>query len=103
MASPKLSLLQVIILTLFAGIGCGRAEMITSEESERAVDALYTAVTARRTDLVQQSEKNLQQLKADGKMSEALHEELTEIIAESRTDWISAAQQLDALMRSQTE
>ena len=103
MASRRLSLLQVIILSLFASIGCRRAEMITSEESEKAVDALYTAVTARRTDLVQQSEKNVQKLKADGKMTTALHEELTGIISESRTDWTSAAQQLDALMRSQTE
>lgn len=103
MAFQRSGLLQVIILSLFASIGCGRAELITSEESERAVDALYTAVTARRTDLVLQSEKNVQQLKADGKMTEALHEELTGIIAESRTDWTSAAQQLDALMRSQTE
>jgi hypothetical protein len=100
-SSSSLSAMLMVILMLVSG--CGRSEQFTSEDAENAVDSLYTAITARRTDLLQKSEQRLTELHAKGEIPKGLHQELNEIIATSRNNWSSAAQQLDALMRSLNE
>ena len=83
-------------------IGCGGPPVIDSEEAFATVDALYTAVTSRRTELVSQVEKRLQSLKADGKLSDAASQRLDAIIAQSRSGkWQPAAEQLDHFIRKQ--
>ena len=95
------SAMLIVILLLVSG--CGRSEQLATEDAENAVDALYTAITARRSDLRQESERKLTELHAKGEIPKGLHQELNEIIATSRNDWSSAARQLDALIRSLNE
>lgn len=100
---PRSSLSAMLMIILLLVSGCGRSEQLASEDAENAVDSLYTAITARRTDLLQKSEQRLTELHAKGEIPKGLHQELNEIIATSRNDWSSAAQQLDALIRSLNE
>ena len=96
--SSFLALLSIAAMST----GCGRPPVIDSEEAFATVDALYTAVTSRRTELVSQVEKRLQSLKADGKLSDAASQRLDAIIAQSRSGkWQPAAEQLDHFIRKQ--
>src|SRR5581483_230214 len=70
---------------LVVAAGCGRPAQIGSDpEAYKAVDALFTAVTARRADLVDSCDKQLRRLHEQGKLPEAAHRELDAIVARAR-------------------
>lgn len=101
-----LSLSAIVAAALVSGIvffGCGRAPQMGSDESTfRAVDALYTAVTARNEKLLTDCEKRLQELKASGKLTSAAATHLDGIIATARAGrWQPAAERLHAFMSVQ--
>lgn len=86
-------------LFLLSLSGCGQT-VIESEESRMAIDALYTAVTSRRTDLVDACEQRLQSLSAAGEIPPATSRQLADIIAKARQkQWQPAAERLDRLIR----
>lgn len=79
--------------------GCGRIE-IEHEESRLAIDALYTAVTSRRPELVDTCEQRLKDLEASGKLPVATSRDLKRIIEQARSQqWQPAAERLDTLIR----
>jgi len=83
--------------------GCGKpAQMGSDPEVFRAVDALYTAVTRRRTPLLEQCAANVEKLRAADKIPEAAYAELNGIIERARDgDWKPAADRLHWFMRGQ--
>lgn len=97
--SRCMSSLFLVLLTLS---GCARPPELGSEEASRAAESLYTAVTSRRDDLLQQTESQISQLRSEQKLSEQAHTELTDIIRVARDgNWQPAAERLDALIRAQ--
>lgn len=85
--------------SLFFASGCGKT-VIESEESRKAIDALYTAVTSKRPDLVDSCEARLAELKTSGELPPPTATQLGEIIARARQQqWQPAAERLDKLIR----
>lgn len=96
-----------IVVTAYLALcglsGCkGAPQVIDHHESFQAVEALWTAVTTRRVDLLEQTATELDRLKADGKLPAQGHIALTEIVSLSRKgEWKNAAISLKQLMRAQ--
>lgn len=83
-------------------IGCNSAPPLGSEEVSSTADALYTAVTSRRPELVDSVEESLNKLQADQQISPAAMIALQAIIDQARAgDWQAAAEELDQLIRNQ--
>lgn len=90
------AVLLIVLLT-----GCGPSA-VSSPEAERSVDALYTAVTSRRPELLEQCEQRLKQLLTEEKLTQSAHDELAEIIQQARRgEWQPAAETLDSFIRNQ--
>jgi len=83
--------------------GCGRPpQMGADEEVFRAVDALYTAVTARDGKLLDDCESRLNKLRDAGKLPPGAAGHLDKIIATARAGrWRPAAERLHAFMSAQ--
>jgi hypothetical protein len=82
--------------------GCGGPPALESDEAFSTTDALYTAITSHRLELLDESETRLKQLKEDGKLSADAFEWLTEIIQQARAgDWQDSAEDLDSFIRHQ--
>ena len=89
-------------LILVMAIGCNSAPPLGSEEVSSTADALYTAVTSRRLELVDAVEENLNKLQAEQQISPAAMTALKAIIDQARTgEWQDAAEELDQLIRNQ--
>jgi hypothetical protein len=93
----------VLLALVFLGFaGCRPAQIGADEATFNTVDALYTAVCSKRSDLVDQCERELDELKAQNKIPAQAHASLAAIIAETRQDrWQPAAQQLSRFMEGQ--
>ena len=90
------------LLILFVAVGCGSAPPLGSEEVSSTADALYTAVTSRRLELVDAVEESLERLQAEQQVSPAAMTALQAIIAQARAgEWQAAAEELDQLIRNQ--
>lgn len=82
--------------------GCGSPPALESPEARKAADALHTAITSRRPELVSAAEKRMQEL-ADRKLLSAdAHDEFKAAIELTRRDeWLPAAKRIDAMIRGQ--
>lgn len=90
------------LLVLITVVGCQSAPPLGSEEVNSTADALYTAVTSRRLELVDAVEEKLNTLHADQQVSPAAMTVLQAIIAQARAgEWQAAAEELDLLIRNQ--
>src|SRR6478752_7718895 len=83
--------------------GCGGPPQIGADrDSFQAVDALYTAVSLRDSQLLARCDKTLQDLRAKGKLPEAVGQSLESMIAEAREGkWEDAQGRLGDFMRRQ--
>lgn len=96
-----------IFLILAGGIalglcGCGEPQFARDAESRSAVDALWTAVTARRLPLLEAAATRLNELRDSGQLSEETASRLQPIIGQAREGkWETAAQSLHRLIRGQ--
>jgi hypothetical protein len=83
--------------------GCGSTpQVLDDEETYSTVDALWTAVTSKRTDLVDKTAARLASLHAEGKLSKEGLAALEQIIAQTRNnEWMPAAQDLKAFIQAQ--
>jgi hypothetical protein len=95
--------LAALVVSLISIIGCGQpAQVVNDPECFQAVDALWTAVTSRRADLLEQTVAELDQLRANGKLSESGHRELFEIVKKARAgEWTISAKLLKSFMLGQ--
>ncbi len=97
---------RVVALILAACLlfsGCQRTPQLGgNEECLGAADALWTAVTAKDSELVNASEAKIKQLHTDGKLPAAAFEVLKGVIARTRAgDWDDARGDLKAFVRGQ--
>ncbi len=92
-----------LVAVLLLAVGCGGPPQIGSdEEAFKAVDALYTAVTSRRPQLLDQCDRQLQDLQKQGKLPEPAYEALQKIIGKARDgEWEPAAVALSKFMKGQ--
>lgn len=83
--------------------GCGRPpQVVDNEQCFAAVEALWTAVTSKRTDLLEQTATEINRLHTSGTLSDAGHEELDRIVQMARkTEWRPAAEELNEFMLGQ--
>jgi hypothetical protein len=89
------------VVLVIAGCG-GPAQIGPDEDCFKAVDALYTAVTARNPKLLDQCEQHLQGLKTAGKLPEAAFNSLSAIVRKARDGkWQPAAEDLSDFMKGQ--
>lgn len=96
-----LAVLAIVVGVYFFGFG-KPPQMGPDEEVFRAVDALYTAVTARNDKLLGECEKRLQGLKNAGKLPATAADYLDGVIATGRAgNWQAAAERLYDFMKNQ--
>jgi len=83
--------------------GCGGPAQIGSdEEALKTVDALYTAVSTRRTDLLEGCAARIDELHSTGKLPDAAFNQLKSLIAEARSgQWQMSLRKLYDFMRGQ--
>jgi hypothetical protein len=93
--------LALLGLAFLAGCG-GAAQIGKDEDSLAAVDALYTAVTSRRTELLEQSVARIDALHSEGKVSQDVHDALQPITARAKKgEWEQAARDLHRFVKAQ--
>jgi hypothetical protein len=77
-------------------------QMGGDKEAAKAVDALFTAVTARDAKLLGECEQRLRAHRAGGNLAPAASAYLDEIVSEARRgQWQSAAERLFEFMKAQ--
>src|SRR4051794_12956354 len=83
--------------------GCGRTpQLIADEEVFKAVDALFTAVTAQDEKLLGDCRANLERLAESGSLAGPARAHLDEIIQRAfGGQWRAAAERLYTFMRAQ--
>lgn len=99
----RATLLLTAVSALSALCGCGsHPQLGDSKEALGAADALWTAVTAKRTDLVDASAKQLTQLKDAGKLPPDAAAALDAIVEQARAGkWDSARDDLRNFVKGQ--
>jgi hypothetical protein len=94
--------LFILLLASFAS-GCGRpAQMGSSDEVLSAVDALYTAISSRRVELLNKSAARIEELHSSKELPDAAHRQLKSYIDEARQgQWDPAIRKLHEFIRGQ--
>ena len=97
------AILAILLLWTLLLTGCGRpAQIGTSDEVLSAVDALYTAIAARRPDLLDKSAARIEELRANGELPDDAHRQLKTFVEESRAGkWQDAIRKLHEFIRGQ--
>lgn len=92
------ALLLAVVLT-----GCGRpAQMGSSDEVLGAVDALYTAISSRRVELLDKSANRIEELHTSKELPDAAYRQLKSYIDEARQgQWEPAIRKLHEFIRGQ--
>lgn len=93
----------LLAVLLFTTSGCGAPpQVVDDEDCFAAVDALWTAVTSKRIDLVEQTATELDRLFDQGLLSSEGHAALEAIIEQARSEqWQNSAYTLKAFMLGQ--
>ncbi len=99
----RVTLFALMWAGLAIGSGCGRPpQVVDNEECFAAVDALWTAVTSKRGDLLERTATELDRLHRAGTLSDDGHEALAVIIQQGRVaEWQPAAEKLKKFMLGQ--
>jgi len=83
-------------------VGCSPPQVLDDEECFSTVDALWTAVTARSPELLEQTAADLARLRDAGSLSEEGHAALEKIIDAARSgEWEPAAKRLKTFIQGQ--
>lgn len=86
---------------LFTLAGC-QPPVIHTEEGFRATEALYTAVTSQKPELLDQSEQRIDTLLKSGQLSASAYGKLNAVVKQARAgNRRAAAEHLDWLLRNQ--
>ena len=100
----KLRLTRTFLMAMIVTcIGCGSPpQVVDNDECFQAVDALWTAVTSKRSDLLEQTVTELERLRSAGALSEDGHQALSKIVGKARAaEWPEAAKMLKVFMLGQ--
>ena len=96
-------LAAIVIVGGLAIVWFNRTPQIgTDDATFKTVDALFTAITSNRTDLVDASAARLKDLAAQGKLPDGAANELNSIIDQAKSgEWQPAAKRLYSFMQAQ--
>ena len=99
---PRTLLLLLAVLMLLS-FGCSRPAQIGVDETAwKEAEALYTAVTARKPELLEASRERLRSLHESGRIQTPAFEQLNRIADQAQGGgWEPAAQSLWKFMRGQ--
>ena len=87
---------------MLLSLGCSDTPQLGSEECLGTADALWTAVTAKNLQLLEQSAAQIEKLHSTAELSDAAFERLIGVIATARTgDWSGARAALKEFVRGQ--
>lgn len=91
----------IVCFTFLAG--CGQTPQLGGDEAcMNAADALWTAVSAKRTDLLDQSANKIESLHSETRLPDGAFESLSNVVAIARTgEWIDARTRLRKFIRGQ--
>jgi len=94
---------SLAVLLLVAQAGCsGTPQLNGDEESLGAADALWTAVTAKRSDLLDKSAARIDELHTAGNLPDEAYQSLQAVIAQAREgQWAEARKALKAFVKGQ--
>ena len=96
----RYGVLYVVGLVVISG--CARVPQLGDEECLKAADALWTAVTAKRANLLEATAGEIEKLHAIDKLSPDAFASLSSIIETARAGhWTEARIALKALIRAQ--
>jgi hypothetical protein len=105
LAPLKLALLWIapLWIALIALPGCSKpAQIVADEEAMTAVDGLWTAVTSRRPELLDNSAARLRELREGSHLSAEAFESLERVIGKARSeDWEGAVKDLKWFIQGQ--
>ena len=113
MSEQQLGILTVVRTNFFEALfvssyvllmsGCGQQAQIGADpKCFDSVDALWTAMGAKRTDLLEQTEKDLNALHSEGKLPDKAHTSLQGMIDTAKAgEWKSARADLRKFMEAQ--
>jgi hypothetical protein len=91
-----------LVVCLSVVSGCARSPQLGDEECLKAADALWTAVTARQTSLLDVTAGEIEKLHASAKLSPEAFHSLSAIIETARAgQWTDARIALKVLIRAQ--
>jgi hypothetical protein len=95
---PGMRRLALVLLLL---AGCGEPPQV-GPQNYRLVDSLRTAVSARRTDWLDENARLIEKLHAEGKLTDEQQTAFDAIVAKARADnWEEAEQDVLALAKAQ--
>lgn len=99
----KRVILAGMLLAAYLASGCQRPpQIMQSEKSVEAVDALWTAVTSKRPELLAQSAQDVERLHASGELGQEAYDDLTAIIGQGKSgDWEKACDGLKWFIKGQ--
>ncbi|WP_437229439.1 hypothetical protein SH661x_001440 [Planctomicrobium sp. SH661] len=101
----SVNLKWIFILTALCGLmsSCNRAPQVVADPAVfKELDALYTAVTARRSDLLQASQLRIGELHENKQLSDTGFHQISGIVQlAERGDWQDASEKLYHFMRAQ--
>ncbi len=93
----------VLVVLAASVIGCGGSPDVMSEAGLKSLDALYTAVTSRKPELVDHCAAQVARLETSGDLSSSAADVLEDVIKLAKTgEWQQSAEYLDKYIRLQT-
>lgn len=92
----------LVLSAMFASPGCSTPQVLGDEEVFTSLDALWTAVTSRKVDRLQDVTNRLIDLRDTGKLSPSGWKALEPILQSAfEEEWESAAKRLKKFIRAQ--
>ncbi len=95
-------LAAALLVAMGLAAGCGQTPQLGNEESLSAADSLWTAITAKRADLLEISGREIETLHAEAKLTDGCYDTLSAILATARQgQWADARVALKSFVRGQ--
>jgi len=92
----------LVVGLLLVPVGCRQPQVLNNDDAFRQLDALWTAISARRPEMIRQCRDGLTQLHRDQKLSDAGWKVVEGILTQAEQgDWTNAALRLKKLIRGQ--
>lgn len=100
--SPKIWIAVLLCAMSLVWAGCGPPQVLNSDESLKSLDALWTAVTSQKSELLANAAKDLKRMHDQKRMSDAGWRSIDAIIKQAELgDWQGAAKKLRDFIKGQ--
>jgi len=96
------ALAAFMLMTCTLASGCGKPPQLSSPGNLEAADALWTAVSAKQTNLLDSSASEIESLHSTQKMPDDVYASLSGVVATAREgDWAAARATLKTFIQGQ--